>query len=446
MQQAYKYLAWQFGKNDSYFTLFLSVRALITPVFAEEKNSTYTRINNFSYSFNLLTEGEWIEQSSSLLNPENLLQLNDRRAEAVLLGETSYKGFGGLLEADFRLDYQYLQGSSSDTFDRSLSKVSLHELYYQTNGGSASFLAGRKKVRWGVGYAYSPTDLITQLKNPEDPDDRLGEIKGTDLVSVSLVSEKGQLDLIYFPEVNWAFDDSFILNNRAGMRLYRFFDPVDLSLVGIVDEDGDWSAGANTSFTLGKALELHAEYLYTSKNNRQYPDPATNPDQLLYPYAASSGEGFHDMVVGGQYTFKSNWNITLEYLYHSSGYTSAEFDAAHQHLSYLNGQLDNPAVQALAESGILEAASSFSSPQRKHYLFSRLYNPEALKSLSLELYSFTGIADWSGLVVFTPKYSVSDYFDIYVRLEKFWGGNDTEFGLVPEDFSAIAGISLSWGN
>ncbi len=28
------------------------------------------------------------------------------------------------------------------------------------------FWRDEKKVRWGVGYAYSPTDLITQLKKP----------------------------------------------------------------------------------------------------------------------------------------------------------------------------------------------------------------------------------------------------------------------------------------
>jgi hypothetical protein len=54
--------------------------------------------------------------------------------------------------------------------------------------------------------------------------------------------------------------------------------------------------------------------------------------------------------------------------------------------------------------------------------------------------------DGSGFFVFMPKYEKDKHYEVYLRLKKFWGSNDTEFGLVPDDFSAIIGFSLFLGS
>ena len=49
---------------------------------------------------------------------------------------------------------------------------------------------------------------------------------------------------------------------RVGFRHYHHAGPVEFSLVAKLEEHGDWAAGANATMTVGKALELHGEYLF----------------------------------------------------------------------------------------------------------------------------------------------------------------------------------------
>ena len=402
-------------------------------------------ISSLSYSLRLRGESEWIDLGNSLLNPDNLLRQYDERYEGFMLGSAMYRGLGGIVETELRLGYEYLAGESGTSFDDNEFSAVFNQLYYRSFSEPFSFVLGRKKVRWGVGYSYSPTDLVTQLKNPEDPNDRLSRVKGADLLQVSYLKGSSQIDLVYFPEVDWIFDDSFIRKNRVGMRWYQFIDPFDLSFVGMIDDDGEWAAGLNTSVAVGNALELHAEYLYSSANDRNYPDTKVDPEQFVYPYVPSSSDGVHDVVLGGQYTFDNNLNLTLEYLYRSSGYSDNEFEAYYNHIAWLNNQYWQLADNQPAISGLNEAATNFRAPQRRHYLFTRLYHPEVVQFVSLEMYSYVGLEDGSGFLVIMPTYRGSDSFDLYVRLEKFWGDQDTEFGLVPEDLSAIIGVSLYVG-
>lgn len=403
-------------------------------------------VSSLSYSLRLRGESEWIDLSNSRLNPDNLLRRYDERLEGFLLGSAMYRGLGGVVETELRLGYEYLAGESlTASFDDDELSAVINQLYYRSSSEPFSFVLGRKKVRWGVGYSYSPTDLVTQLKNPEDPDDRLSRVEGADLLQVSYLNGSSQIDLVYFPEVDWNFDNSFIGKSRVGMRWYQFIDPFDLSFVGMIDDDGEWAAGLNTSVAVGNALELHAEYLYSSDNDRNYPDTGVDPEQFIYPYFPSSSDGVHDVLLGGQYTFDNNLNLTLEYLYRSSGYSESEFDAYYNHIAWLDNQYFQLVDNEPAVSGLKEAAVNFRAPQRRHYLFTRLYHPEVVRFVSLEMYSYVGLEDGSGFFVIMPTYKGSDSFDLYVRLKKFWGDQDTEFGLVPEDLSAIVGVSLYMG-
>ncbi|ABL65137.1 hypothetical protein Cpha266_1096 [Chlorobium phaeobacteroides DSM 266] len=434
----------RFGKITALFSFFLFLAVLPISVQAEE--SADSSASSFSGSLRLGGEVEHFEKSNSLLNPSNILMRPDTRAEAFLIGNALYKGIGGVFEAELRFSYEYFSGTSKTYFEDQSFDTQVNQLYYQTKSGPVSLLLGRKKVRWGVGYSYSPTDLISQLKNPEDPDDRLNRIKGTDLVQLSYNNENSQLDLVYLPKVNWSFDETFISYNKYAMRWYNFIDPVDLSFVGSVDEEGEWAAGINTSVSIGKALELHAEYLYQSSNNKRYPDLYSNASDLAIPFFFTKNGGVHDVVVGGQYTFENNLNLTLEYLYRSSGYSNNTFNAYVNHLDYLNADYQTSLNPLPALAGLQESAINFDLPLHNHYLFGRLYHPDVIHGVSVEMYSLVSIADGSGLFVFMPKYEKNDAYEVYLRVKKFWGKNDTEFGLVPEDLSGIIGVSLFLGN
>lgn len=433
------------GKVTTVFVfLFLLSGGCSSPLHAEDDNilSTFP----ISGSFRLAGEGDKIGMRTTLLNPSNYLMRPDQHADGFLIGNATLKGLGGQVESELRLGYGYFAGTDSPSFDKHETYVNINQLYYQTANGPFSLMFGRKKVRWGVGYSYSPTDLITQLKNPEDPEDRLNKIKGSDIIQLSYINSNDEVDLVYYPILNWDSGHHFINANRIGMRWYNLIDPFDLAFVGIVDEYNKWSAGVNSAVTIGKSLELHAEYLYTSLNNTNYPNPYLDPAEIYSPFfLPHTVKGANDLLVGGQATFYGDWNLTLEYIYHGTGYSDDEYHAYVDRLSSLNSMLYTYYNQMPVMAGLKETALNFTTPIRQHYVFTRLYHPHLVNSISVEAYSFVGLADKSGLFVFMPKYTGSSSYEVYCRLEKFWGKSDSEFGLVPERLSGIVGLSLFLG-
>ncbi len=405
--------------------------------------------NVSAFSLKTIFEYEKADHSNSLLNPDNILERPTDRAENVTLMNGVYdllNGELGELVADFRFDYKYLKGHSSYK-ETEISGV-FNELFYHNEVGNFAVSLGREKVRWGVGYSFSPTDIITLLRDPEDPDDRLQTREGTDLFRLSYTTGTSQSDIVYFPDVTFDLDNikhsARLIKHRAGFRYYRYMDPVDVSLVGKLEEGGDWAAGANSSITIGKGLELHGEYLFTSSINKLY--PSGEPEQFFLPFS-KKGSGVHELLLGANYTFENYWNFILEYIYQSQGYSSHESDVYFDNVRFLDRNLgQNIQLSTLAKLGIINAASAVDQPLRQHYLFTRLFKENIFEIFSFEWYSFINLNDGSGFQLFQPKYSGSDLYDIYLRIENTWGKPESEFGLTTEDISAIIGITLFLGN
>lgn len=409
---------------------------------SEERSDSDAK--NINYTVQVLGEGGFTSLSGSPMNPSNILGRREKRAEAFSLVNGQYKVFGGQIGTELRLGYKYEWGDqNADSFTNKYFDERVNQLYYSYTDGPYSIVLGRKKIRWGVAYSYSPTDIITQFKNPEDPEDRLSMVKGRDVVQFSYVCHNDQLDIVYMPDLDWGFNGKYVSENAIGMRWYRYAEPFDISVVGKVKTGGEWAAGCNTSVTIGNALELHAEYLYESNNENGYPDENAPSESFAYPYFVGKKGGSHNLVIGGQYSF-DKINLTLEHIFRSSGYTGDEFAAFVNRTGYLNEQISN--VQEIAEPLLYDVAANYMIPMRKNYLFARIYIPDVFSSVSFDINTLLNYADGSGLLVFTPKYNGGKNYEIYCRIEKFWGGNNTEFGLVPDDFSAFLGLSYFMGN
>ncbi|MBI3599177.1 MAG: hypothetical protein HY097_00845 [Nitrospinae bacterium] len=398
--------------------------------------------NCFPISIKVIGEYEKSGERDSILNPDNLLNRTVERGEGVILLEGIREILGGEGVAVLRGDAQYLKApySSSDTEYQG----QINELYYQRDVNNWTITLGRKKLRLGVGYSWSPTDIITRIREASDPEDRLYHVEGTDLIKLSRIKGNGQYDLIYFPKV--ILEEKRLDQNRFGFRYYHYMEPVDLSLVGKLEESGRWAAGINGSLTRGEALELHGEYLYNTASDTLYPAYKENPKQfyLYFPYYRKN-IGSHNLLIGGQYTMKNYWNITLEYLYNSEGYSQDEWDAYIEHIRFLNQSYREGENYGLAISGLKSAASVYRLPLRDHYFFARLYKENIFTSISLEWLNFIGLSDMSGFQIIQIQYTGFEKYNIYLRLQKPWGGASTEFGLIPEDFKGIIGIFIFIG-
>lgn len=398
--------------------------------------------SGFDFSVKGIGEVEKIEHSNSFLNPDNLLMRLNERREAIILLEGLQELWSGKIGVVLRANIKYL--SVNPSFSETKQEEQINELYYQKDFGDWTITSGRKKIRWGVGYAISPTDLITTIRQADDPEDRLYRLKGTDMIRLSSTSVESQYDLIYFPEIIWDYKDTGVKQNRVGFRYYRYLHPIDLSIISTLGEGGKWAGGVNTTAVFGDALELHSEYLYSMDNPTLYPDYGKNPEQFFIasPYSQDKKRGFHDILVGGQYTLENHWNITLEYMYHGGGYSESEWEGFIRHVQFLNRSYTGGNFSSLAAFGLKNSASAYKMPMRRHYFFVRLYKPELISSVSFEWFNFAGLSDTSGLQILQMRYTGFDTWNFYFRLQKPWGSSSSEFGLIPEDFQWIMGISF----
>ncbi|HHD81513.1 MAG TPA: hypothetical protein ENK99_08025 [Campylobacterales bacterium] len=436
------------GEKNNHKTqaLFGAIVALLSfdakTLYSNDRSDSELKKTN--YTLQILGEGGFTTLSDSPMNPSNILRRREKRSEVFSLISGKYKVLGGKIGTELRIGYKYEWGEKKqDLFTDKYLDERVNQLYYSYTDGPYSIVIGRKKIRWGVAYSYSPTDLINQFKNPEDPEDRLFMVKGRDVVQTSYVCNNDQIDIVYMPGVDWSFNGKYVEDNAIGLRWYRFADPFDLAIVGKAKTNGGWAAGCNAAVAIGNSLELHAEYLYDSENQKKYPDQNTASESFGHPYFFGKKKCVHNLVVGGQYTF-DKINLTLEHIFRSSGYTGDEFVAYANRTEYLNQQMVDAAE--IAEPLLYDIAKNYTLPMRKHYLFTRLYVSEVFSSVSFDINTLINYADGSGLLVFMPKYNGGKNYEVYCRIEKFWGGNDTEFGLVPDDFSAFLGFSYFMGS
>ncbi len=402
--------------------------------------------NVSAYSIRTILEYDHSNRSNSLLNPDNILEQETQRVEAISLIEETftipYLENGGNITAVFRADYQYLKGRSHSEGN---SSSVFNELFYHKEIGKFAGSMGREKVRWGVGYSASPTDIITLFRRPINPDDRLQVLKGTDLFRISFSTEKSQTDLVYFPDVDIRIEDmdAELNEQRVGFRHYHHAGPAEFSLVAKLEERGVWAAGANATMTVGKALELHAEYLFTSSTERLYPSGS-----IVRPSYTQDGSGVHDLLIGANYTFKNQWNIVTEYLFSDGGFTDRQAENYYDNLRYMDQLYGQSATLTnMATGGLLGAASVIETPVRQHNIFTRLYKDNIFgSSFAFEWFSMINIEDGSGFQVLQPRYTAADWYDIYLRIENTWGGQSTGAGLALEDLSANIGMNIFLGN
>ena len=223
--------------------------------------------------------------------------------------------------------------------DHSETKLQMNELFWQKSHENFLFSVGRKKVRWGVGYVESPTDIIS----PYDPQDMLYNIRGTNMVQFSnTIAENKQLDLYFLPKEDTA----------VAFRYYTYILPYDMALIGAIEEGGQRKFGGNMTRIFGEALELHADYLFELHD----PDDSTNK-----------------LLVGGQWSPVSSINIVMEYINYSKAFNDYLFVRGLKKELFSDFQLEWIGLFALSDSGLRHRFAITYSPTPTIELYVQVY-------------------------------------------------------------------------
>ena len=254
-------------------------------------------IHLFAVDITFLNEYSLAKVNENKANPLNILSRPSSELRNILFFDNKQDILNGncVLTGRLRADFSQ-QNNKFDNHTKYTSEYSLdiNEFFYNYVTENYLVSIGRKKVKWGVAYVASPTDLVSPPNLLNDTDDRLHSLQGSDLAQVTVYGDNSQLDFYILPLT--PHNQNFIDSPALALRFYHYLQPFDVSLVGRVQENGDTYWGGNTAITIGDGLELHSEYVF-GKVTRG--------------------------LLGGQWSPNKDINLIVEYFHLSDGFSPA---------------------------------------------------------------------------------------------------------------------------
>ena len=161
-----------------------------------------------------------------------------------------------------------------ETWTRNQAAFRVREAYGRVTLGDFDFTAGKRILRWSVGYAFTPAGILDPIRIPTNPTDRLNVREGRDLVSAEYIKGRHSLTAVY------ATGD---LPDKVAFRYNAMIAGFDSSLIYAKDVNGRSFGGANFTRVIGEAVEVHGEYGYRA---------GASAAVIGGKYALRSGVGF----------------------------------------------------------------------------------------------------------------------------------------------------------
>lgn len=358
--------------------------------------------------------------------------------------------------------------------------VSLSELYLSHEVVPAlHLLAGRKRVLWGSGWAFNPTDLLNPLKDPTDP---TSQRVGAYMVKVEVPLEKYTFTLLASPAVlaqesglprallvhpSWRqLDDE--LHYLVVARAYALVADADLNLMIFHSNlyrdafENKTRVGFSFSRYFFEDYELHVEALVGQGSARNYPTPGclnsreaavdciVRGEPLISRRRLDEGRLRPRILTGTRYMFSDESLLSVEYLYQADGLKRSEFQDVVNGLSLLSAarELGVDPEQVMGE---LLGGSEDGLPQRfsfepsaRHYAFVSFQKPKIRDDFTVTATLVANLQDFSGLFAPSVMWSATEWMTLtlsgfvpYSGLSSRaatvpqTGAKASEFGLVP---------------
>ncbi len=327
--------------------------------------------------------------------------------------------------------------------------ISVFELFTDFNyDDKLYFRFGKQTVNWGVGYFFSPTNIINlQAIDPFDPEAQL----------------EGPVSLrAHYP----------IPGSQHNLWAYATFDSADMKPEDIAVAAkgefvlGAWELGAGLWYRYDaplrgivtasgsiRDLTLFGEGYLARGSDKTF---VTQVDDLLPGFVATEqydDQAFFKGSAGFMWS-KSDWNLTLagQYLYDGEGYADADREARIDE-AYAN-EIDIKNLLTLAGTSDVDAAFSgfvtglIAGSGRHYAAFSVSKSELFLDDLSASAFLLANLSDFSGLVRPSLSYRLFKGMSASLSASFAFGGKDGEY-IVLNDGPAMSwsfGLSLGSGS
>ncbi len=145
----------------------------------------------------------------------------------------------------------------ADTYSGTNGRLRVRETYAGLSAGDFDFLAGRRMVRWGTGYAFTAAGVLDPPRDPTNPSDRLNLNQGRDMVKADWV--KGRHALTAAWSTALLAPATTNLHDTSAFRYNVLVHGFDTSLIAGHDRGGDTFGAMTFTRVFGPAWEVHGE-------------------------------------------------------------------------------------------------------------------------------------------------------------------------------------------
>jgi hypothetical protein len=354
--------------------------------------------------------------------------------------------------------------------------VSLNELYVSHEVvPQLHLLAGKKRVIWGAGMAFNPTDLINPPKDPTDPNFQRA---GAYMVRVEVPLEKYTFSLLASPAVleqqnglprallaypKWDKKDGE-LHYLLAARAYALVADADVNLMlfhsnlyGDAFEDKT-RLGFSFSRYFFTDYELHVEGLVGFGSARRYPVGACLEDRPSAVGCVLRGEAFFStkrldeqklrprVLAGTRYMFGDESMLSVEYLYQADGLKRDELQHYVNGLALLRVARDvglDPSGVDMGGSVDTGLPQKFSfEPLGRHYAFISYQKPKIRDDFTFNVVVMASLQDLSGLISPSLSWAATEWMTLTLSGFVPWQGPDALAVKVPESDTHVSELSL----
>jgi hypothetical protein len=356
--------------------------------------------------------------------------------------------------------------------------VSLSELYLSHEVVPAlHLLAGKKRVLWGSGWAYNPTDLLNPPKDPTDPTSQrvgaymlrvevpLENYTFTLLASPAVLAQESGLPraLLVHPSWNQRDDE---LHYLVAARAYALVADSDLNLMIFHSNlyrdafENKTRLGFSFSRYFFEDYELHVEGLVGRGSARNYPTPGcldsletavgcvTRGEPLVSRRRIDEGRLRPRIIVGTRYMFSDESLLSAEYLYQGDGLKRSEFQDVVNGLSLLRAAREL-GVDPEQVTGALLGGPEEGLPQRfrfeplvRHYAFLSFQKPKIRDDFTVAATLVTNLQDFSGLLAPSVTWSTTEWVTLTLSGFVPFSGLSSRAATVPQTDERASEFSL----
>lgn len=290
---------------------------------------------------------------------------------------------------------------------------------------------GKKRLKWGKGYAWNPVAFIDNPKNPYDPDLAL---EGFTVASAEYIkSFPGALKTLtvtgvllpIFKHINSQSGQRNTLN--FGGKVYFLLWDTDIDLMFLAGPGVSSRYGLDFSRNITSNFEIHGEWAYLTGYSQRILDEKGISTE-------NRGET-HSGLLGVRYLTKTNTTFFLEYYRNGKGYTQEEMQNYYQSIDQSYSMfLDTGNETFLRQASSVTDYRTFAPGQ--NYLYLRIIQKEPFNIVYFNpsLTSICNLEDGSFSLVPQLLYAPLTNLELRARTMILVGKKGTEFGEKPNNF------------